>query len=83
MDYAFTITIVPEVTKEDGYLYCGKCGTKLMLVISPECWDVDDEAFKDGEDSPKYCPDNVIVGEVTGHFCSKCNRLTSLSYNHY
>lgn len=78
---AFTIIRVPEITKEDGCLYCSRCGTKLMLVISPAYWDVDDEAFKSGEMKPEDCPDEVSIGEVSGHFCSKCKTLTSLSYN--
>jgi len=81
MTYAFTIIIKPEIEK-DGYLYCGKCETKLMVVISQEVWDVDDEAFKSGEEKPEECLDEVFVGEVTGHFCQTCNQLTSLSYNY-
>jgi hypothetical protein len=79
MTYAFTIIITPERERE-GYLYCGKCKTKLMLVISPGDWDVDDEAFKSGENKPDDCPDEVSIGEVTGHYCPNCQALTSLSY---
>ena len=81
MTYAFTITIVPEIER-GGFLYCSKCDTKLMVVISEDSWVVDDEAFKSGEDRPEDCPDEVSVGEVVGHFCSKCEMLTSLSYNY-
>ena len=81
MTCAFTIIIIPEIEKE-GYLYCSKCHNKLMLVISPDDWDVDDEAFKSGEEKTGECPDEVSVGEVTGHFCQNCQVLTSLSYNY-
>lgn len=81
MTYAFTITIVTEIER-GGYLFCGKCGTKLMVVISEGSWAVDDEAFKSGEQRLEECPDEVFVGEVAGHFCSKCEQLTSLSYNY-
>jgi len=81
MTYAFTIIITPEI-KKDGYLYCGKCDTKLILAISPDNWDVDNEAFKSGEENTNDCLDEVFVGEVTGHFCSNCKVLTSLSYNY-
>ena len=82
MTYAFTITIVPEREKGDGCLYCSKCDTKLMVVIAEDSWAVDDEAFESGEQKSESCPDEVSVGEVFGHFCSKCEQLTSLSYNY-
>ena len=82
MTYAFTIIITPEREKS-GYLYCGKCDTKLIVVISESEWAVDNEAFKSGEEKPDDCPDEVVfVGEVVGHFCTTCEKLTSLSYNY-
>jgi len=82
MTYAFTIIITPEIEKENGYLYCSLCNTKLMLVLSPGDWDVDDEAFKSGEEKLDDYPDEVFVGEVTGHYCTSCQALTSMSYNY-
>ena len=81
MTYAFTIITTPEREK-DGYIYCGKCGTKLIVVISDGEWSVDDEAFRSGEEKLEDCPDEVFVGEVIGHFCQTCKVLTSLSYNY-
>ena len=81
MEYKFTITIIPEHDKEDGYMYCGKCGTRLLLAYPFQEWQVDSEPFKDGEEKPADCPEEVDVGEVTGHFCSSCNILTSITYN--
>lgn len=81
MTYAFTIIITPEIER-NGYLFCGKCNTKLKLVISESEWAVDDEAFKNSEEKTDDCSNEVFVGEVTGHFCSTCDALTSLSYNY-
>lgn len=81
MTYAFTTIITPEIEK-DGYLYCGKCNTKLMLVTSSDSWAVCSEPFKSGEEKPEDCPDEVSIGEVVGHFCTTCEALTSLSYNY-
>lgn len=77
----YTIITTPEI-KKDGYLFCGKCNTKLMLVATSGYWDVDEEAFKSGVPKPEKCPDEVFVGEISGHFCTTCEELTSLSYNH-
>ena len=82
MAYEYTITTTPEINKDDGYMYCGECGTKLILVVAFSDWAVDSEPFKDGEERPEDYPKEVFVGEVSGHFCRTCEQLTSLSYNH-
>lgn len=81
MDYKFTIITIPEIIKEDGYIYCGKCGTKLLIAYPSEIWQVDSEPFKSDEAKQDDCPDEVCIGEITGHFCQTCEQLTSISYN--
>lgn len=48
---------------------CPTCGRKTLLVIAPHDWNVDEG-------------DSVEVHEeITGHYCPKCQRLRSLSFN--
>lgn len=65
----------------DGYSRCSKCNSKTILVATSGQWDVDAEPFKDGEETSKDTPEEVFVGEVSGHYCPKCEMLVSLSYN--
>jgi len=82
MSFGYSVITTPE-REIDGYIYCGKCQTKLMLVSAHGEWKVDSEPFKDGEEKPEDCPDEVFPGEVTGHYCVTCEVLTSLTYNHF
>ena len=69
---------------------CASCGTRTVLVSFFNDAQVDQEPFENGEfadDSPEAkegleIPDSVQVGdEITGHYCLKCDELTSLSFN--
>jgi len=66
---------------EGGYYLCGKCNSKTILVSTNGDWSVDEEAFKNGEQTPDGTPDEVYVGEVSGHYCLKCEMLVSVEYN--
>lgn len=66
---------------EDGYELCDTCGEKTMLICAGSCWSVDLEPLKAGEEV-EGAPDSVEISEeVTGHYCSHCGRMTSLSFN--
>ena len=71
-----------EHVDEDGYRRCNKCNDKTILVYPIGEWEVDSEPFKSDETiEDEEMQDGFDVGEVTGHFCRKCNILTSISYN--
>ena len=78
--HGFTILINGEHVDDDGYTRCSECNSKTILV-SPFCvWQIDSEPFKSGEEI-ELDEDEICVEEVSGHFCRKCNMLTSMSYN--
>lgn len=76
-----TLTINGEHIDPDNYCRCNECNSKTILVSPCGEWDVDEECHKSGEDTPEGIPDAVFVGEVTGHWCSTCEMLVSISYN--
>lgn len=63
-----------------GYDRCNKCDSKTMLVLAFGDWKVDQEPFKSCELSEDI-PDEVFVGEVSGHWCPACGMLVSFYYN--
>ena len=78
-----TVIINGDHIDPDGYHHCNECNDKTMLVspIAAGEWAVDEECYKSREDSPEDVPDQVFVGEVTGHWCPTCERLVSITYN--
>ena len=77
-----------EFGEADGK--CKDCGSPVALVSGSTSWGIDEEAFGQNDDIPdglkrqaedcRY--DGVeIGGELSGHFCLKCQKLTSL-YRH-
>lgn len=70
---------------QDGdYHVCNTCGRWTMLVSAYPTWEVDPEAFKSGEitDRDPEIPDNVdVTGELTGHWCPGCEKLTCLCFH--
>ena len=77
-----TITSNNEHIDSEGHHRCNTCDTKTLLVTAPCEWEIDEEPYKSGENSAEELPDSVFVGEVSGHWCSKCEMLVSLSYNY-
>lgn len=54
---------------------CTICGTKTILIFPVSEWDVDENAHEE-------LPDRVYVSdEITAHYCNKCEKVTSLSFN--
>lgn len=76
-----TIALVSTHTDSDGYERCHECKSKTALVYPIGDWIMDSEPFKDGEKVADEDRESMHVGEVTGHWCKKCNVLTSLTYN--
>jgi hypothetical protein len=76
-----TLRILGERTGKDGYCRRRECDAKTMLVATTGHWEVDEETFESGEDTPEGTPDEVYVGEVSGHWCPECECLVSLSYD--
>ena len=70
-----------EHIDNEGYHRCNKCNEKTILATAPSSWGVDEEPFKSGEEATEGIPDEVFVGEVSGHYCRICEMLVSLSYN--
>ena len=69
---------------------CDHCDSRTVLVSFYGSVSVDEEPFESGEhteDSPEAkqgieIPDDVYVDdEITGHYCIKCNVLTTLCIN--
>lgn len=69
---------------------CSNCDARTVLVSLYTSATVDQEPFESGEmaeDSPEYkqgieIPDDVYIDdEIAGHYCIKCDALTSLSLN--
>ena len=77
-----TVTTNNEYLDDDGYNRCAQCDTKTVLV-TPVCetWEIDKEPHKPGEQCEVKIPPEVLVGELSGHWCHKCDMLVSLSYN--
>lgn len=76
-----TLTINGEHVDPESYHRCNECNSKTMLVSSCGEWAVDEECYKNGEDTPTGVPELVCVGEVSGHWCPTCEMLVSISYN--
>ena len=76
-----TLQIGGETGDTEGYSRCIKCNSKTLLVSALGEWEVDEECFKSGEDTPEGTPDAVFIGEISGHWCPECVMLVSLSYN--
>jgi len=76
-----SICINGEYVDDDGYTRCSRCKSKTILVSPFSAWQVDSEPFKSGEEIELEDGDEICVDEVSGHFCKKCDMLTSLSYN--
>ena len=77
-----------EFGEADGK--CKDCGSPVALVSGSTSWGIDEEAFGQNDDIPDSLKrqaedcryDGVeIGGELSGHFCLKCQKLTSL-YRH-
>ena len=75
---------------ENGQGRCKHCESRTALISFYINATVDQEAFESGEyneDTPEAkagleIPDDVDVGdELTGHYCLKCDRLTSICFN--
>jgi hypothetical protein len=75
----FTVSVCGEKTDQEGYCRCNECNSRTMLVYPIGPWHMDSEAFKSGEEVEER--EEIEVGEVTGHWCPKCELLISLSYN--
>jgi predicted RNA-binding Zn-ribbon protein involved in translation (DUF1610 family) len=60
-----------------GIYRCNQCAAKIWLIVA-RSWSVDQESLPPRADGP----DDVDVSEeVTAHYCPKCERITSLSFN--
>lgn len=64
---------------------CPYCGDKTVLVVCGGLWEADKESTVETVGEERYedwFSDGLQVEEeVTGHYCGKCARLTSLSLN--
>lgn len=76
-----TVSFNQEHKDKDGYHRCSECETKTIFVSTSGYFQVDEEPHKSGEYKTEDLPDEVFVGEVSGHFCPTCKMLVSLSYN--
>lgn len=76
-----SINIVAENIDAEGYHRCTICNSKTALVYPIGDWKMDSEPYKNGEEFADEDREEIHVGEVTGHWCKKCNILTSLTYN--
>lgn len=59
---------------------CNACGSKTALVVAYPEWSYDSEPFEDGKQE-EMDGEAHVGDEVTGHYCPKCERLTSLAFN--
>ena len=58
---------------------CDTCGEETVLVLCGPHWEVDQESSPDIDRDEEG---EVVIGdELTGHYCVKCGRLTSISFN--
>lgn len=56
---------------------CPTCSAKTILVLASAGWQIANE-----KDQRRLDSDGVTVDEeISGHFCTACNSLTSLSLN--
>ena len=85
---AETETVFGEFGEINGK--CKDCGSPVALVTGSTNWSVDEEAFDSNDDVSDALKrqaadarhDGVeIGGEMSGHFCLQCQKLTSL-YRH-
>jgi hypothetical protein len=64
---------------------CPFCGGKTVLVVASSFWEPDYEATVEAVGQERYdneFRDGVTVNdELSGHFCSECSKLVSLSLN--
>jgi len=60
---------------EDGNGTCWTCKSPTVLVSFGDRAEVDEEHETEGD------IDGVPIGELTGHYCRQCGRLTSLCLN--
>ena len=62
---------------------CGDCGGPVILIVAPHVWEIADPenaAKVVGESDSIDCVE--VSEELSGHYCPKCERLCSLSFNH-
>lgn len=80
--HGITVSTNNEHIDDDGYHRCNECETKTILVTPVgEIWEADEEPYKPGEEAEvNICPE-IFVGELSGHWCPKCEMLVSLTYN--
>jgi predicted RNA-binding Zn-ribbon protein involved in translation (DUF1610 family) len=70
-----TIHLHWTTEKTDGK--CPECGGNTALVVSVDCWDVDEES-----PSAVSSADGVETGlEITGHWCPECREMRSIAIN--
>jgi len=68
-----TTHVTWSIESHDGK--CLYCGGDTVLICSPQHW----SAYEDEEQA---FPDGIeLREEITGHYCDKCGKLTSLSLN--
>ena len=77
----FTVCSNGEHVDSEGYTRCNECKSKTILVFPCELWQADSEPYKSGEEITDEDLSEIFVGEVSGHWCPKCEMLISLSYN--
>lgn len=73
-------------TRENGDCFCTKCGRKIVLILAPTFWRVDEDAYREDEtdDERENTPDSVEINEeITAHWCNHCEVITSLSFNSF
>ena len=66
----------PTWSLEYGDGKCPRCASATVLVTPFSSWNVDCEDLSDDVDD---CVE--VHDEVSGHYCTKCERLVSLSLN--
>lgn len=69
-----------HLKRKDGYLFHKKCGNKVMLVSNPCNWTPDDEAFKNGEPTPREIKENDVTpwNSVCGFYCPECGSMVEV-----
>lgn len=72
-----------ESTGKDEYHRCDSCGEKTALASTCGSeWEYDEEPFK-ADERKSLRGEPGVKAEITGHYCAKCRRLTSLCINIY
>ena len=81
-----------ERQSKDGYSRCRTCKGKVALVCLRGNWVADQEPFK-ADEHFKHLPKSEqdllgydgaefeIHDEISGHYCPRCNKLVSFSFN--